>query len=388
MKNIFSQIRFPMKRKTDSRAARGYHAYRGEKRPVRCLTWLCLAVLFFLLERGIWLTAGHFPAAGAFLRRIGQAVSAWLSRLCGILPVPVNEWLIGLALALLLFLFVRTLIRRDRAALGRGVCCLLALVSLCNFLFMASYKVQHTAPSLASRLGLEVREYSPEELETFVLYAAQQCCELAEQVPRDADGTCDFGDFRPISEKIHREYAVLAEVYPVFDTVRPAPVKQSFLGGRIMSRVNLSGYFFPWTGECIVSTDTVQSHIPFDIAHEEAHALGIGPEAECNYCAWLLCQGSEDVRFRYSGWLNAFIYADNAYYALGKSIGKDRLSPAVRHDLQVLSEMVHRFDGPLNDAGTAVNDAFIKSTGQSDGIRSYGRAVDLLLAHFYSYMQE
>ena len=32
--------------------------------------------------------------------------------------------------------------------------------------------------------------------------------------------------------------------------------------------------------------------------------------------------------------------------------------------------------------GSAANDALIKATGQSDGIRSYGRVVDLMLAYY------
>ena len=70
-----------------------------------------------------------------------------------------------------------------------------------------------------------------------------------------------------------------------------------------------------WTAESVGSSDVVDSHIPFNIAHETAHGLGIGPEAECNFAAWLACKDSEDVRFRYSGWLLAYIYASNALYS-------------------------------------------------------------------------
>ena len=127
----------------------------------------------------------------------------------------------------------------------------------------------------------------------------------------------------------------------------------------------------------------VPSHIPFDVAHEGAHARGIAPEDECNFAAWLVLKDSEDVRLRYSAWLNAYIYANNALFAVDRERATalySSLSGEARHDLSVLNESLRRFEGKLNDLGSAVNDAYIKATGQPEGVRSYGKVVDLLLA--------
>ena len=39
-----------------------------------------------------------------------------------------------------------------------------------------------------------------------------------------------------------------------------------------------------------------------------------------------------------------------------------------------------RYDTPIAHAGEAVNDAYLRSNGVSDGVESYGRVTDLLVA--------
>ena len=38
------------------------------------------------------------------------------------------------------------------------------------------------------------------------------------------------------------------------------------------------------------------------------------------------------------------------------------------------------YEGPVEDVGTAVNDTYLKSFGESEGVRSYGLVVDYLIA--------
>lgn len=383
-KEALRRLHLPLRRK-QSGAARGYHPYRGGRQPVRWFVWLLWAIVPAACTGLIWTISHKSAAAGAFLRSAAQTVAACLSRTTGLLPIPVNEWLIGGVVVWVLYRLISGIIRRRWETLARGVCRLVFFASLCVFLFMSLFMVQHSAPALADRLGLKVGLYSQAQLEEFGYYAAEQVNHLAEQVSRNDEGDCEFGSFRALSQAVQAEYETLAADCPVFDVPRPGPVKQSLLGGRIMSLVDLAGYYFPWTGESIVSSDVVDSHIPFDIAHERAHALGLGPEAECNFAAWLTLKDSTDVRLQYSAWFNAYIYVSNALYRQDREASAalaQTLCDPVRHDIQVLNASLARFEGPLNRAGNAINNAYIKSTGQPDGVRSYGKVVDLLLAYY------
>ncbi|MBQ4577828.1 MAG: DUF3810 domain-containing protein [Clostridia bacterium] len=356
------------------------------RKPLVWWGWLALGAGFLLAMWGLWTACGTFPGVSAFFRRVAQLLSNGLAFFTGLVPIPVAELMVaGLILGPVIGL-VSVLKRRDWGALLRGVCRLVCVGCAAAFLFVFLYGVHHTAPSLASQMGLDTRGFTAAELDDFVSHAVEQANGLAAQVPRDGESTCDFGSFRAMAKQGRREYSRIKEDYAVFDRPQAGLVKRSFLGGRIMSYIDLAGYYCPWAAESTVSSDVVDSHIPFNIAHETAHALGIGPEAECNFAAWLACKDSEDVRFAYSGWLLAYIYAGNALYSADYEAWArqyESLCPEVQHDIHVLNESLRPFeDTKVNQMGSAANDALIKATGQSEGIRSYGRVVDLMLAYF------
>lgn len=374
----------------DPRRARGYRGYRGGRRPVRWFWWLALGALLLFLALLEWNLCRAFPQVSVLCRGAAAVLSRGLALATGLVPFPLSEWLlVVLTAGWLLWLAVR-LCHRRWAVLGRGLCRLACMLCAAVFLFVALYGVHHTAPSLASSLGLEVAQYTVEELDRLAARTVEQVNALAAQAPRDGSDSCAFGSFRELAEQVSAAYGDLAEKYTVFDRPGAGRVKRSLLGGRAMSWVDLAGYYCPWTAESVISSDVVQSHIPFNIAHETAHGLGIGPEAECNFAAWLACKGSSDIRLRYSAWLCAYVYANNALYAVDREASAGHYSalcPQARHDLQVLNDSLKRFEGRVNDLGSAANDALIRATGQSDGVRSYGRVVDLMLAYYSVEME-
>ena len=386
MNRTRTPFRLPkLPRKSDARRAIGYRGYRGSKPRLEWWGWLLFGIGLLALTWLIWTLCGAFPAVSSFFRAIARFLSNLLGFFTGILPIPTSELMIGgLVLGSLAWLIL-TLRRRDGQALLQGLCRLIWVGCAAVFLFVFLYGVHHTAPSLATQMGLEVGKYSTAQLEAFVAQTVEQVNALAHQMPRDEEGTCDFGRFRPMAKQVSAEYIRLANEYAVFDRSRAGLVKRSLFGGRIISYVDLAGYYFPWAAESTVSSDVVDTHIPFNIAHETAHAIGIGPEAECNFAAWLACKDSEDLRFRYSGWLLAYIYASNALYASDYDAWYRQygaLCADAVHDLQVLNRSLERFENTkVNELGSKANDALIKATGQADGIRSYGKVVDLMLAY-------
>lgn len=373
-------------RKIDPRKAKGYRGYRGGRGPRPFWVWLATGVGPLGLMALIWKLCRAFPSVSGFFRGIATFFSRILAFICGILPFPVCEWLlVGLVLGWLGY-FVLKAVQKDWAGVGRGFCKLFCMGCAAAFLFVFLYGVHHTAPSLASQMGLTVDKYSVEQLSDLMARTVEQANALAPQVPRDEDGVCDFGSFRAQAREISDAYTALSDEYAAFDRPRAGRVKRSLLGGRVMSYVDLAGFYCPWTAESVVSSDVVDSHIPFNIAHETAHGMGIGPENECNFAAWLVCKDHEDPKIAYSGWLCAFVYANNALYAADHDRWLEQyahLSEQVGFDLRVLSESLDRFENTkVNQLGSKANDALIRATGQADGLRSYGKVVDLMLAYY------
>jgi len=346
----------------------------------RCKPWLTAAAVLGGLSCLILWLAGSNAAWSETLRHLSPYLTGLLSWLLGWLPTPLGEWLAVLVPLAVIGCLIAAAVRHHLApTLSR----LLALCALLAFLFVGVLGVHYTAPPLADRLGLTVEQYSAQQLAQVLAAQVETLNALAQQVPRADSGACDFGEFSDIAEAAKTAADGLKARYPDAFTGQAVKPKATALISVPMSYLAVAGIFFPFTAEAMVNSNNTHTQFPFVAAHEAAHSMGVGPEAEANFAAWLACSTSEDVRLRYSAAFNAYLYAGNALYAQNRELWRQTtaaLDALPRHDLQVLSDHQAKYETPVEQVGTAVNDAYIKATGQSDGVRSYGKMVDLLIA--------
>ncbi len=339
-----------------------------------------LLLLFFLIRFLCARSAG----ALSFFRALALRLSALWGGLWGLLPFTLAEFVILAALPALLCLLIIPAVRHGRRGFLRALSALAAALAALPLCFQLLWGVHYQAPPLADSLGLETREYTSGELKDTMGWLLARVNELAPVVPRSADGACDFGDFDGLAEAVAQGYDALCRELPLFaEPTRRVSPKPARLLSVCMSYLGITGFYFPFTAEPVVSVDNVDSHLPATIAHEWAHARGVGPEAECNFAAFLACTAADDVRVQYSGVLFAYIYASNALYSYSREDWDEiasGLCDQAKRDLQVQREHWAQYESPVQDAGNAINNAYIKATGQPDGVRSYGKMVDLLIS--------
>jgi len=152
-----------------------------------------------------------------------------------------------------------------------------------------------------------------------------------------------------------------------------------------MSRLGIAGFYSPLTAEANVNVEIPPSDIPFSASHEAAHQLGFAREDEANYLGYLICRIHPDVDFRYSGVFTASRHTQRALASVDRAEARaleSRRSPAVKRDIATLVAWAARYSGPAMRTFNRANDAYLRSQGQRDGVRSYGRMVDLLLAEW------
>ena len=74
--------------------------------------------------------------------------------------------------------------------------------------------------------------------------------------------------------------------------------------------------------------------------------------------------------------MNALASSDiDTFYNLAQQYGD-----GVRRDLDAQREFWKQYEGKAAEIADDVNNAYLVSNNQEDGVRSYGRMVDLLLA--------
>lgn len=343
------------------------------------LAGLAVMVLYFSLRRS---RAVMQAVWDGFVRPFHRAAG----RLCAQVPFSVAEAIDVLLALLLAAWLIRLIVRLVRCRPGdrgrllyRAAAFLLAVLVVIYAGYCLLWGCGYYTPGLAERMGMDVPGVSAEALEETTAYFAACADYYGALVPRDEDGVfcADRAQLLTAAPEYCRR---LSEQEPALSGAcfPPKPVYFS----RVMSAVNFTGFFFPFTGEANVNMDSPACMLPSTAAHELAHQLGVTAESEANFAAVLACMESGDPVYAYSGSLLAYIHLSNALYRVQperwRAIRAD-LSAQVQADLADNSAYWQRYDTTISAASSTVYAGFLESYGQTQGLQSYGACVDLLV---------
>ena len=263
----------------------------------------------------------------------------------------------------------------------------LAGVSFVYLLHTAMFGLNYYAGSLADDIRLDVGRYSVSELAEATEYYRDKANELAGQVKRDSSGNVDFSDFHVLAGRAGEGFHTLTYEYsyPIF-AGSTEPVKE--LGWSDMyTSMGITGFTCGITGEAAVNPQIPDVTLPFTICHEMAHRMCIASEKDANFAAFLACSVHEDAEFQYSAYYMAYRYC---YSALATAQSTDAAAAAARinagvsdlmkRDLQYYDQFFNaKQDDKATDFANTVNDTYLKTSGESAGVASYGQVCDLLV---------
>ena len=234
-----------------------------------------------------------------------------------------------------------------------------------------------------ARSGVYARPVSQEELFYTTLYLAQQLSESANDVARNENGSFAVPREEILADSVS-VYDAVEEQFP-FLAYEDVGVKGMYFS-RILSHLDFTGIFCPFTAEANVNMDSPASRLPCTAAHEMAHQRGIFSEQECNFLGILASTTSGIPSYEYSGWLSAFVYAGNSLYSVSPDLYwaiRELLPPAVEQDLADSTAYWAQFEKKLpQKISNTVYDGVLKAWGEEQGIRSYGTVTDLLVVWF------
>lgn len=349
---------------------------------------------YSLLGAGLILT---FIAPGlpglverGYSRTIYRWVSVPISRLTGIFPFSVAEFSLVLAglfglyqiikLAVVLVRKPRTVPAKILKGLGRAA---VAAIWLYVSFYML-WGLNYSRLSFAEISGLSVTPSSTEELAALARTLTERANVLRLEVAEDEGGVMTLaGGIRQMLARADAGYREGALVYPLLGGSYGRP--KAVLLSHYWSYTGISGMYFPFTGEANVNTDMPHLMLPATAAHEMAHQRGFAREDEANYLAYFTCSLHPDADFQYSGTVLALIHVMNALYGADTQAYKQvhsLYSPGLVRDLKNWRDYWQGFAGPVEKMSSSVNDSFLRANGQEDGLASYGRMIDLLLAQY------
>lgn len=354
---------------------------------------VCAAVALALIGLFQW-TKGNRAAMNWFIRNVTAPFKEGVSWLCDRVPFAVAEVLWALALLVFLVFFFRTvwlLIRREGRLLRlcRRLLALFAALAFVYCGYTVLWGVNYYGDSFSDRSGIETRGASVDELATLNAAFVQELNRYAGQVERDENGVfCEdldaiFARTGGLYEGITAEFSFLAG---------PERTPKRMVSSPIMSRLDFTGFFFPFTAETLLNDDSPACLIPATILHEMAHQRGIAGEDECNFVAILAGLRCDDPVYIYSAALLGYIHLGNALYSVDADAYweiRSQLNQEVNADLAANNAYWGQFDTKLDQAmesvSTTVYEGFLHSYGQTEGKRSYGMCVDLLVAYYFDH---
>ena len=308
-------------------------------------------------------------------------------------PFSVAELLLALAvIAALVYIIYQTAMLFRREEKGRRL--YRTLVTLCSAglavyaLFCLLWGVYYYADDFATQSGFVNEPVSTEQLASVTRYFAHGVNRYGAMDARDENGLC-ASDRSEIIRKSPEVFAGTEKDYPALAGL--ALSAKGIVCSRVMSYLDFTGFFFPFTAEANVNMDSPVCDLAATVAHELSHQRGVAKEQEANFTAVLASLRYGDADYCYSACLLAYTHLGNALYRADHAAWEEisaELSEDVLRDLSYRSAYWRRFETPVQKASNTVYEGFLHSYDQTLGLQSYGACVDLLVNYYYELSLE
>lgn len=328
--------------------------YRDNKGLHRWL-FACGAVLVLF-----YLFRGNRAAVNFWVYSVTLPFEQFLGRACAALPFSVAELLYVLA----------------------AVTAVVLLVLMVHYLIKSRQKGRAAYRCALFVLDLFLTVYAAFSLLWGANYYADHLAEASMHIARDENGlfTADRQEILNYADTV---YDCLYDEFPFLDMPDQKP--KGIFFSKIMSAMNFTGFYFPFTGESNVNMDSPAMLLASTCAHELSHQRGITSEQQSNFLAVLACSRCDDANYNYAGWMLGYIHLGNALYRVDPDAWqqiRDSLPDEIVLDLRYNSAYWAQYKGLTATVTQSLNDKMIKSYGDELGTQSYGAVVDLLVNYY------
>lgn len=370
-----------------------YFAFRKKR-----MFLILLAPISFIL---LWISQNSsYFAEMIFARKIYRGIAYSVSFLSGKIPFSIMEIVIKLflpmVLAGLVYLIIQLIKKKQRGKTATYIL-LLSLInigciaSVIFFLYVVMAGINYNRYSFAQISGYTLENSSVQELYELDQSLAVRAAEVRKLITEEGgaftqDGVIviDKSNWRELVNTAAAAYEKIGAEYPQLEGNYKSVKAVS--SSKVMSAMEITGIFWPFSMEANVNTDVPDYTIPATMLHELAHLRGFMREDEANFISYLVCSNSDDNVLKYSGLMLALSYVGNQlynqsteYYEKARALYSEEMNADLRENYYY---WVQFEDTVISTASNTINDNYLKANNQSDGVKSYGRMVDLLLAEY------
>jgi hypothetical protein len=351
--------------------------------------WVLLLLPVTLLLQ--WLCS-NYPqfTENIYSRGIFPLLSGIIAPVFGLLTFSMAELIVVLLAVLLIAFVVRGILHLRRIrfrGIIRGALKLAVIAATALFLFNIMWGLNYYREPLYKNLGYVNGDVNKADLAAVTGEEVAAINKLSPLLLYDKAGLTYYeGGFTAMRKEVNVGYTLLRSdkiVGTLIDNVKSSP--KGVIPSQLMSYTGIEGIFIPFTYEPSINTDCPDFVLPFNISHETAHLKGFAREDEANFIAYLASCQNPDKYYQYSGHMSALMYLSNALYATDQNLWKQefaQLDKRAAADFNNYNDFLTKHQGKVSDAAEKINDNYLKSQGQTQGVISYDMFVNLLVSRF------
>lgn len=346
---------------------------------------LLLPISFIFIQVAKY--SGSF--AEYYALNIYPKISASISFITSKIPFSLAEFILIFLIILILIYSIRTivLVIRDKSLqdLSDFSLNIISFVSVMVFLFVIICGVNYYRYQFSYYSNLEIKKSSKQELIMLSEKLIVDANKYRSNTSKDETAVLILNDnnFYETARRAQSSFDTISNEYSVLKGSYPPPKPVFF--SEVMSYGRITGVFFPYTFESNINVHVPEHEIPSTMLHELVHLRGFMREDEANFISYLACINSGYDDFAYSGTLLALNYTMNELYKEDyEEFARlyEKYSEGVKLDLSYSYDYWKKYETKVAEISHKVNDSYLKINNQTDGAKSYGRMVDLLLAYY------
>lgn len=317
-------------------------------------------------------------------------------RISGILPFSLAEVLIVLLVFFVVFIIINFTVNilknkgKRKELIIKYAAQFLVCIGVIYLSFIVFCGLNYSRLPYADLAGFKIEQSSQEDLAKLATWLIAETNQMRTQATtNDSTVINPCESYYQLGRSAADIFTDFGETHPLFKGYT-APAKPVVFS-KVMSYLDITGVFMPFTFEGNVNVDIPDYNIPATMLHELAHFKGFMRESDANFIAFQVGTESDNPDFAYSAYMLALVHTLNAY-AVDAAPGEyaemySLLSPEVQYDLYTSREYWKKFETPVAEVSTKINDSYLKANRQESGVKSYGEMVDLLLAYHKNILE-
>ena len=327
------------------------------------LVVLIIAIQYFLPE--------NTELISLYNQYIYYPIQSFRMLFLGFIPISMGDiiyflWGVSILVTIIRWVYYISNFTTKKIKLAYSFLSVLTSLAAIYFTFLLGWGINYYKEPLAKNWGLQLKNNKP--LDSTALISFNKF--LTDKLNTTAENYKPF-TLSEINNFSKYYYAKLSDCKIRTSGLDVKPT----LYGYFMERVGIEGYYNPFTGEGQINGNLPAFLLPFTLCHEMAHQAGIAAEGDANLMSYAICTACENTTFKYSAYLNIWIYANHRLARRDSNLAKGfelQLNSLTRKHLDTIELLSIKYQNIAAHYSSDAYDNYLKMNKQKDGIKSYG----------------